>query len=682
LRAAYELDRALSLFSRDLANDRVAAYKHGHVIDCERDLNNIMQIIRLELLPKLQLPEFFSMNPTQVLAELRETESSTAYEAPADWANCLKAKGLEGFIKQYALLGEGEGRNAVTVDCARVWAACGEVGITAEALYREFPGVVKAINAWLLNRYEKHFADIIKNIEGDIRYHKLEKRETVINAHNPLIKGYFHELRNGSVVLCNGFIFDNKDVTKDIAGKGQWNYFRRSVVIWSDSAKLRYGTKPADNPELWQRMEQYVTSMAHIFKGLRLDNAHGTPLEVSEYMLTQARKVNPNLIVVAELFTGNSELDALFVSRLGINLLVREAMMAKTPRDLSNMVYSYGNGETKSVGSIEPCAEHVESLVVMPYDRPAAVLVPTATPAVFYDCTHDNDTPGQKRTPMDALPNAAIVCFTNTAVASTRGYDELIPAQLSISKEKRLYRAVTEQPEQKETITMGHGSCSKGLRMVLEYLTDGKGTDKVEIKGSWDNWQQAIPLQYVGNQRYDCVLLFPDAMLNSKFAYKYVINGKNWVTSSLYPLEKDTRGIDNNVLTVIPQFLPSIPPSVYETIEVPRGYLNALHARMALEGFSEIFVSMESEEAMIIVRQNPATMESYVLIARTYYKQNAPVAGLQPIKLPGVISAVELISQLSINDWRFVEDRDEVNGYRGLLECFSGLSRFASISHL
>jgi hypothetical protein len=171
-------------------------------------------------------------------------------------------------------------------------------------------------------------------------------------------------------------------------------------------------------------------------------------------------------------------------------------------------------------------------------------------------------------------------------------------------------------------------------------------------------------------------------MLNSKFAYKYVINGKNWVTSSLYPLEKDTRGIDNNVLTVIPQFLPSIPPSVYETIEVPRGYLNALHARMALEGFSEIFVSMESEEAMIIVRQNPATMESYVLIARTYYKQNAPVAGLQPIKLPGVISAVELISQLSINDWRFVEDRDEVNGYRGLLECFSGLSRFASISHL
>lgn len=376
-----------------------------------------------------------------------------------------------------------------------MWATCREVGISAETLYRDFPAVVKGLNAWLLSRYEKHLAEIVKNIEGDIRYHKLEKRESLVNQSNPLVKGYFHELRNGSVVLCNGFIFDNKDVTKDIAAKGQWNYFRRSVVVWSDSAKLRYGSQPADSPQLWERMEQYVTSMARVFTGFRLDNAHGTPLEVSEYLLTQARKVNPNLIVIAELFTGNSELDALFVSRLGINLLVREAMNAHTPRDLSNMVYSYGDGETRSVGSIEPCAEHAESLVIGPYEQPAAVLIPTATPAVFYDCTHDNETPAQRRTPMDALPNAAIVCFTNTAVASTRGYDELIPAQLSISKENRLYRQETEHSQHKESITMGSGSCSLGLRIVLEYVAEGKGPDRVEIKGSWDKWAQAIALQ-------------------------------------------------------------------------------------------------------------------------------------------------------------------------------------------
>lgn len=176
------------------------------------------------------------------------------------------------------------------------------------------------------------------------------------------------------------------------------------------------------------------------------------------------------------------------------------------------------------------------------------------------------------------------------------------------------------------------------------------------------------------------MLLFPDSWITRKFVYKFVLNGSKWVTSNLYPLEKDSRGLENNVMTVTSQYLPLMPPGVYETIQVPRGYLNSLHTQMAVEGFSELFVSMESEEAMVVVRQNPTTMESYVLVARSYYKQNAPTTGLNPVKLPGVISAVELISQLSIRDWNFVQDRNEVNGYQGWLECFSNLTKFATIS--
>ena len=494
LRAAYELDRAIQQLSRDLVNGKVSNYKHGNIVDCDKDLANVMQIIKLEIIPRLKLQEFFSMDQTRVMREVQESEEKKTGVIEEKVVEFLRNKGLEDFIKQYALLGEGEGRNAVRVDCGKLWAAWRATGVPASALHRDLPAVLKSLNAWLLSRFERHLADIIKNIEGDIRYFKLEKRETVLSAKNSLIRSYFHELQNGSVILCNGFIFDNKDVTKDIAGKGQWNYLRRKVVIWDDSAKLRYGEKPEDCPELWERMKEYVVSMARIFKGFRLDNAHGTPLEVSEYMLMEARKINPNLIIIAELFTGNSELDAMFVSRLGINMLIREAMNAHSPRDMSSLVYRYGNGETKSVGSIEPCAEHADSLLLLPYEAPAAVLVPTITPALFYDCTHDNETPAQKRTPMDALPNAAIVCFTNTAVASTRGYDELVPNTLSITDEMRLYRINIEQPEQKDCVTMGAGTYALGLRQVLEFTADSK-TAKVEIKGSWDNWQNAIELQ-------------------------------------------------------------------------------------------------------------------------------------------------------------------------------------------
>lgn len=115
LRVAYELDRALALFSTDLANDRVARYKHGHVIDCERDVGNVMQVIKLELLPKLKLQEFFLMDQTQVLHDLQTTESLPRSCVSSDWTKCVQTNGLAVFIQQHALLRQGEGRKVATV---------------------------------------------------------------------------------------------------------------------------------------------------------------------------------------------------------------------------------------------------------------------------------------------------------------------------------------------------------------------------------------------------------------------------------------------------------------------------------------------------------------------------------------------------------------------------------------
>lgn len=131
--------------------------------------------------------------------------------------------------------------------------------------------------------------------------------------------------------------------------------------------------------------------------------------------------------------------------------------------DTDDRLYRFGVG--KPIGSMdESCLSSTEELPSL-YGKGAprpCIVTPhqgSAPHAVFYDVTHDNETPNDKRTAEDALSTGALVTFTKAALGSNKGFDDLYPKLLNLVTDNRLY----------EVEESGNGGIGK-VKRVLNHL--------------------------------------------------------------------------------------------------------------------------------------------------------------------------------------------------------------------
>ncbi len=487
------------------------------------DLVKIMDAIKSEVLTEIRLWEYYVLDVEQdadaaveswAIGKVKFPKDSMGpggpdslhSSTPEELAEWLTKYGIEGTDR----LSERFRRNVDPAVGAALLTTLlgryeGDKGPTADqmAARTKIEEILKIVNVQYYREYDAEVAEILQQIFNRIKYVRLDEhgpKQGPINQQNPLVETYFTRLpRNETtakhkkedlVLVNNGWVWGGNALV-DNAGPQSRVYLRREVIVWGDCTKLRYGSGPEDSPWLWEHMTKYARMLAKYFAGFRIDNCHSTPIHVAEHILDEARRVRPNLYVVAELFTGSEEMDYVFVKRLGLSSLIREAMQAWSTGELSRLVHRHGGRPIGSFEVDETSSTEVRSPVREngapdtnghEYRREIIRRIkPVPVQALFMDCTHDNEVPAQKRDARDTLPNAALVSMCASATGSVMGYDEIYPKLVDLVSETRLYTSEASKFPVKVGESKGGIAGVKKLLNQIHTLMGMDGYDETHI---------------------------------------------------------------------------------------------------------------------------------------------------------------------------------------------------------
>uniref|UniRef100_A0A914BV47 Glycogen debranching enzyme n=1 Tax=Acrobeloides nanus TaxID=290746 RepID=A0A914BV47_9BILA len=452
LRPAYVVDRLLQHFSKEISEGKWESQGIPALINSAEHLKSLKTILTNKIYPSIRMHEFFQANVGNLIKEFEKLarERGVEKEPRDDFLPLIQDPDFRRFGGTVDL------ELALKIfNRERPGAASEEDRV--QQCTQSFANHLSALNKEAANQAWGHENCGINAILGHVHYERVAdhgpKRGDVTLKH-PLVTNYFlhpfetktweedekdaYDPENSKYLMaCNGWVISD-DPMKNFAEYPSMVYLRRELVCWGDCVKLNYGKKPEDCPFLWDYMKKYSEECAGIFHGFRIDNAHSTPIHVAEYLLHAARKIRPDLYVVAELFTGSESLDNVFVNRLGITSLVREASRAWDSHEQGRLVYRYGG---------DPVGAFRSKTV-----RPAP---PAVAHAVFYDQTHDNQPPVKTRTAYDYVPTAAMTTISYCSSGSTRGYDEFVPFLVDVVHEDRVYSKwsdISNSPEKQGMI--------------------------------------------------------------------------------------------------------------------------------------------------------------------------------------------------------------------------------------
>ena len=506
LRAPYEMDTNLLEYSASLASRGLPTHLAN-----EGDLQRIVDDMENNVIKKMKFWEFYICNVEQdakaateawkqhnfdAALSIPEDFSSWSLKQKADW---LVANSFSGTDR----MGDRFHRKIVPSRAASVLQKLfGDFNSKSydtsdeRSAYGTMHRFLNEVNLYWYRECNADIAVIKDQIFNRAKYMRLDPngpKTGDITLENPLIESYFTRLPKNDVtsqhdpdslaLANNGWVWA-ADVMKDNAGPRSKVFLRRELIVWGDCVKLRYGSGPEDSPYLWEHMTKYTQLMAKHFNAFRIDNCHSTPLHVASHMLDSARNVRPDLVVAAELFSGNEDVDVHYCQVLGISFLIREAMQVWSTAEMSRLVHincgrPVGSLELDDISGLDkPSANGSLSEGATPTGREIVHrIIPSKIHALLMDCTHDNETPVQRRDGRDTLTGSALVAMCASASGSVFGMDECYPALIELVHETRLYTSPYSNLKPGEDIKIGAGEGAGGVKRLMNQLHSIMGMD-------------------------------------------------------------------------------------------------------------------------------------------------------------------------------------------------------------
>jgi len=190
------------------------------------------------------------------------------------------------------------------------------------------------------------------------------------------------------------------------------------------------------------------------------------------------------------------------------------------------------------------------------------ILKPRRPNEILYDCTHDNPAPIEKfKTGRIALSHMGVISMSDISIASTWGFDQLLPRNISVINEKKLYSAPNQDDLFKyDSEEPNTNKLSRALRSnYVEFQSDLEVTPertpeshepleyehefvfycdyahKVAVAGEFNSWNPCFEMSKNGN-KWTLKHSFPIIKSEvQKYPYKFVINGSDWKINPDFP---------------------------------------------------------------------------------------------------------------------------------------------------